>query len=237
MSFRITATLCGTFGPSARATAMLGWAAFAHSRDSLWYNDLQDVLCAHCGRRSVAVRRLLWGGYYTDATARRCAGVVPTTSDDDRVRGRKVELEGEARTPVRPGFDLHGGAECLDETTADRQAETCSGEVVAALARALTPERLVQRGQRLGRDAGASVPHGEADARCARRLGGQRDAAGVRELERVRRQVEQDAIERNRMTDAVIRFERPDRELQFLLLGGWPHEVVDAAEDLVDREG
>src|SRR5690606_30482268 len=159
-----------------------------------------------------------------------------TTQRLQRGRRRQIENEREARTPAPARLQLQLGAHRLDQSAADCETETGPGEVVARRARGLTAERLVERLECFVRDPGPCIAHGKLDAGATQRARGQRHASVLRELEGVRREVEQDAAQGDRVPDAPRRAQSLDVQLESLLLRGRAHEIVNVRKDLVYRK-
>src|SRR6266480_121555 len=152
-------------------------------------------------------------------------------------RGRgKLELEGEPRAPVRPGFDPQRRAHSVHEFATDREPEPRTGEIVARPSGWLA-ERLVQGRQHRGVDALARVPDRELEARGADRPSGDLDEAGLGELDGIGREVEEHPRHRAGVADTPLRNRMDQLDLEPLLFGEREHHPPHGIEDFDDGEG
>jgi hypothetical protein len=153
-------------------------------------------------------------------------------------RGRAYrQREPDPGALARRAVDADLAAHQADKAAADREAE--AGAAVQAPRRgAGLAIRLEQRAEPVGRDAGARVGHGEAQAGRLRPYR-QRDVAGGRELDGVGQQVAQHLAQPAGVADQRLRHARFDLEAQLDALGGRrrPPGRRDLVEQRTQHEG
>src|SRR5437773_10502524 len=149
---------------------------------------------------------------------------------------RQIQLEEEARPPTDPRLHLQLRLHRARQLAADREAESRLREELTAAPRFLA-QRQERRRDLLGRYAAAGVTHRELDAiPLPDFLCDDLDVALVGKLERVRRQIEEDAAERDRMSEPLVVDRGEETHGEMLLSGDGPRDVAHRSEHRRHRE-